>query len=821
MAEFTYPPLTPDPDPSPLSPTIPLNPPMVGEVTPFDHVDGQNRDLILEAIRAWIRGPLRSWTTAWQTYLVYWLALVAGWLNTFVTEADDYITEHAIAGYSWRTTVTPIAASGTTTVVLAVDTNLRPLVLGDLVSDQEPNTRYGIITALVDATHATVTPLGVLQGNTGYGWWVTATAISASGPTDVVLPVETDRVPQVNDLVSDESSALRYGQITAIIDSTHATVTPLGVLRGLAGFGWWSTATDIAHSGTTAVVLSSGPDRLPQVNDLVIDESESSAYGEVTVVTDATHVTVAYVGTLQGPAGADGTPGIVSSIVAGANITVDSTDPANPIVSATGEGGGGVDSIVAGTNITVDATDPANPIVSASGGGGDTAFDTQTDLFAATVTVGDTYTVRNLPGLFWVALADAAWDISGIGLIANNDVKATAFDEDFAEVYFDGSGKDLFLRSLYSGITYKWTDSSYLPWDSDWIDIPAAIISDGFALGDGTNTGMMKFTSGSLQFRGVLTIGDTTSFDATLDFILDSGLFAWTGTDMPVGFSVIGDCMLYDYSMDGVPQWRGVVVNNGGDVPAPDYYLSIPDLASSGNFGNDIWAGLANASVNHAWGVGSVFEWSINLPIDPTSTYDDGRAVPGIPEGTTPGDYPATGASIIFPPTPHDNASLETTAQAGVGWNVTYGLPDADPEAIQAVGAVFSADNIIQACSADGNFGYEPAIGDAIEFHSIAGISGLDEDTPYYVNSVTDVGDPTSGFTNQFTVSATLGGSTATFTGTGTADTSTLLAVPAGTTLWKAILYTPVFMTAVPLPGFYFRPGSMVSRDFEWFSYPI
>lgn len=94
----------------------------------------------------------------------------------------------------------------------------------------------------------------------------------------------------------------------------------------------------------------------------------------------------------------------VESIVAGTNVTVDSTDPANPIVSASGGGGGlddagvaalvdddttpsatrasldaiyavigsggTVDSIVAGTNVTVDATDPANPIVSATGGGG-------------------------------------------------------------------------------------------------------------------------------------------------------------------------------------------------------------------------------------------------------------------------------------------------------------------------------------------------------------------------------------------------------------------------------------------------------------------
>ena len=239
MAPFEYPPLTPDPDPSPLSPTVPLNPPMVGEASPFDHVDAQNRDLILESIRAWVRGPLRSWTRAWQDYLTYWLALVSDWLNLFVTEADAYITEHAISGYSWRTTVTPINPTGTTVVTISVpDPEHRPLAIGDLVSD--------------------------------------------------------------------ESADLRYGMIVALIDDTHATVNSLGILRGLAGFGWWKTATAIAHSGTTAVVLAADATRKAQVNDFVVDSTTTAAYGQITVVTDPTHVTVAYQGTLQGPSGGGG-----------------------------------------------------------------------------------------------------------------------------------------------------------------------------------------------------------------------------------------------------------------------------------------------------------------------------------------------------------------------------------------------------------------------------------------------------------------------------------------------------------------------------------
>ena len=47
---------------------------------------------------------------------------------------------------------------------------------------------------------------------------------------------------------------------------------------------------------------------------------------------------------------------VVFNIIAGTNVTVDNTDPSNPIVSSSG-GGGGIESIVAGTNITVENKD--------------------------------------------------------------------------------------------------------------------------------------------------------------------------------------------------------------------------------------------------------------------------------------------------------------------------------------------------------------------------------------------------------------------------------------------------------------------------------
>lgn len=76
--------------------------------------------------------------------------------------------------------------------------------------------------------------------------------------------------------------------------------------------------------------------------------------------------------------------GQVDSVVAGTDISVDNTDPANPIVSFSGSTGGQVDSVVAGDGIDVDATDPVNPEVSlflSTDGGNTAVFGTDQGLY--------------------------------------------------------------------------------------------------------------------------------------------------------------------------------------------------------------------------------------------------------------------------------------------------------------------------------------------------------------------------------------------------------------------------------------------------------
>ena len=80
---------------------------MVGFASPFDHADGQNRDIILESIRAWASQNLLTWSGSWQTFFTGWIANV-----------DNYLTANAIQG--------PVGPAGPNSV--PVDTFIASLI---------------------------------------------------------------------------------------------------------------------------------------------------------------------------------------------------------------------------------------------------------------------------------------------------------------------------------------------------------------------------------------------------------------------------------------------------------------------------------------------------------------------------------------------------------------------------------------------------------------------------------------------------------------------------------------------------------------------
>lgn len=107
--------------------------------------------------------------------------------------------------------------------------------------------------------------------------------------------------------------------------------------------------------------------------------------------------------------------GVVQSIGAGDNISINALDPANPIISADDAP---LQSIVAGDNVTINNTDPSNPIISADDPPPPTVLpdwstDIQAQQFTSTDTIISPYTVKQSfmggnqslnPGSWWQRL---------------------------------------------------------------------------------------------------------------------------------------------------------------------------------------------------------------------------------------------------------------------------------------------------------------------------------------------------------------------------------------------------------------------------------
>jgi hypothetical protein len=229
------PPIEPDAPTPPPELNVPLPPPLTGFGSPWAPADAENRDRILDWWRAWWRRVFFPWIAAWITYWSTQWARIIAYLNEWLAYAGEYIEDHAVSGYSWRRTDDEITPETTTLVEIDTDPDIRPLLVGEYVSDTTRDVNYGVIVSLVDDTHANVEWLGSLLGLPGYGWWSTVTEIAGSGTTPVILAAVAGRIPQVNDLVVSTGESDNYGRITVVTDPTHVTVEYLGSLRGPAG----------------------------------------------------------------------------------------------------------------------------------------------------------------------------------------------------------------------------------------------------------------------------------------------------------------------------------------------------------------------------------------------------------------------------------------------------------------------------------------------------------------------------------------------------------------------------------------------------------
>jgi len=81
----------------------------------------------------------------------------------------------------------------------------------------------------------------------GHSWWSTDTVMALTDTTDVTITTATTNRPLlVGDLVSDTSAVSSYGEITAVLTDTTATITYLGSLQGVPGPNTIPTDTAVA-----------------------------------------------------------------------------------------------------------------------------------------------------------------------------------------------------------------------------------------------------------------------------------------------------------------------------------------------------------------------------------------------------------------------------------------------------------------------------------------------------------------------------------------------------------------------------------------------
>lgn len=136
--------------------------------------------------------------------------------------------------------------------------------------------------------------------------------------------------------------------ISAVSGGSGQVITPTGTVNGV-------NTTFTVPAGTIITSIT--------VDGLVRYSGFGYTYSDPTITVDPLAPPVEYIRVTTASVTSAGQ---VNSIVAGTNVTVDSSDPRNPIMNATGGGGSGtVDTVQGGNGVSVDSSNPANPIVSA------------------------------------------------------------------------------------------------------------------------------------------------------------------------------------------------------------------------------------------------------------------------------------------------------------------------------------------------------------------------------------------------------------------------------------------------------------------------
>lgn len=200
-----------------------------------------------------------------------------------------------------------------------------------------------------------------------------------------------------------------------------------------------------------------------------------------------------------------GGSGGIDSVVAGTNVTIDDTDPANPIVNAQGV----LESVVPGTNVTVDNTDPANPIINANAGSSGitvASFDFDSTQQATLVNGVDTGIAIPAGSILRNAYISTsiAWDgfspFANVGISQNGSLFGSLFGEaDLTQYAGDGRGQPFSGEPGASSTVDLFQGNGYIVTeDADiWLSVAQNIANPSSASGDVAATLPLTITPGT------------------------------------------------------------------------------------------------------------------------------------------------------------------------------------------------------------------------------------------------------------------------------------------------------------------------------------
>jgi len=195
------------------------------------------------------------------------------------------------------------------------------------------------------------------KGTRGYlpAYGNESAALKVMALDETVIDNEDELVVKITDIDASE-----------VTGGTYAATELTGVEWDLTGLLPALRADDVLIEG----LVCPGPTGLPRYYAVYVDDHDvTDRIGDLVSILETTPVAVVGDQPIQWPSGiiatveegdaVEGT-GIVETIVAGDNITVDDTDPANPIVSATG-GGSAPDTTGAAPYDVYTVTTPGDP----------------------------------------------------------------------------------------------------------------------------------------------------------------------------------------------------------------------------------------------------------------------------------------------------------------------------------------------------------------------------------------------------------------------------------------------------------------------------